>query len=297
MGTDADCAYHLVWRRTIVAGRPTVYGEAGQGLPVVFLHGWGLGQHSYKRALKRLVRLGCRVVAPALPGFGGSADLSGPDLSFGGYARWVDRFLGAIGLEEPAFVVGHSFGGGVATQVAHDYPGRVRCLVLVNSLGGPVWAVREARVRLLAERPWWEWGARLPLDLVGVRPLLKALPAVLEDLVPNVVHNPLGIWRVASLARKADLTAELERLKQRRLPVVAVWASQDRVVPRASFDALCAAIGADGEVVEGSHSWLLADPDHFGQVMTNVIEVARLASGRGVRRRKPATPAGRRKVG
>jgi hypothetical protein len=30
-------------------------------------------------------------------------------------------------------------------------------------------------------------------------------------------------------------------------------------------------------VVPGNHSWLLADPDAFGEVMTNVIEVARLA--------------------
>ncbi len=52
---------HLAWLSTTVDGRPAKYGVAGDGLPVLFLHGWGLGQHSYKRALKRLVRLGCRV--------------------------------------------------------------------------------------------------------------------------------------------------------------------------------------------------------------------------------------------
>ena len=63
--TDED---HLVWKRTRVAGRTASYGVAGVGLPVLFLHGWALSQHSYKRALKRLVRLGCQVFAPALPG-------------------------------------------------------------------------------------------------------------------------------------------------------------------------------------------------------------------------------------
>ena len=49
---------HLVWKRTTVDGRTALYGVAGEGTPVLFLHGWGLGQHSYKRALKRLVRMG-----------------------------------------------------------------------------------------------------------------------------------------------------------------------------------------------------------------------------------------------
>src|ERR671918_343168 len=80
---------HLVWKRTTVDGRGALYGVAGQGLPVVFLHGWGLGQHAYKRALKRLVRLGCQVFAPAPPRFGGTADLPGDQFSMDGYARWV----------------------------------------------------------------------------------------------------------------------------------------------------------------------------------------------------------------
>ncbi len=66
---------HLEWRTTAVCGRPACYGVAGQGPPLVFLHGWGLAQHAYKRALKRLVAHGLRVFAPGLPGFGGTADL------------------------------------------------------------------------------------------------------------------------------------------------------------------------------------------------------------------------------
>src|SRR5437016_13698195 len=109
--TTASHGDHLVWKKTTVSGRPAVYGVAGRGLPVLFLHGWGLGQHTYKRTLKRLVHLGCQVFAPALPGFGGSADLPDRKLTFAAYAGWVDDFLDAVDVSEPAFVVGHSFGG------------------------------------------------------------------------------------------------------------------------------------------------------------------------------------------
>ena len=275
---DPEPPDHLVWQRTTVEGRSALYGVAGEGLPVVFLHGWGLAQHAYKRALKRLVQLDCRVYAPAMPGFGGTPDLPREHFSFEGYAYWVDRFLEAVGLDEPAFVIGHSFGGAVAIKLAHDHPDRVRTLVLVNSIGGSAWtSATGGSGRSMSERPLWDWGIHFPRDLLDPARITRVLPVVLEDAVSNVVRNPKALWKVANLVRQADLTGELEELKQRKLPVVVLWGDKDGIVPRASFDALCAAIGSEGEVVGGSHSWLLADPDAFGEVMTNVIAVARLA--------------------
>ena len=268
---------HLVWKQTTVEGRPALYGEAGEGLPVLFLHGWGLGQHAYKRSMKRLVQLGCRVFAPALPGFGGTADLPRSDFSLAGYARWVDLFLEAVGVDEPVFVIGHSFGGGVSIQFAHDVPVRVRSLVLVNSIGGSTWQSAGSVVRSMAQRPLWDWGIHFPRDILPFPQVARVLPVVLEDAIPNLLRNPLNLWKVGHLARSADLTAELEELKRRRLPVVVLWGESDRIIPKASFDALCAAIGSEGEVVAGNHSWLLADPDAFGEVMTNVVGVAKLA--------------------
>ena len=268
---------HLVWKRTTVDGRPALYGVAGEGVPVLFIHGWGLGQHAYKRALKRLVHMGCRVFAPALPGFGGTSDLPARHFSFEGYADWVDQFLAAVKVTEPVFVVGHSFGGGVSIRFAHDFPERVRTLVLINSVGGSRWATRGEHSKSLAERPLWDWGLHFPGDILLPKQLTRVLPVVLEDAVPNLMRNPLAFWKVANLARTADLRPELETLKARKLPVVVLWGDKDRIIPRAAFDDLCQAIGLQGEVVEGTHSWLLADPDAFGEVMTNVLPVARLA--------------------
>ncbi len=274
---DRGGADLLRWKRVVVYRRTAWYAEVGppDGMPTVFLHGWALAHLAYREALRRLARLGCRVFAPALPGFGGTPELSRRHFTFEGYAGWVDGFAAAVGIEEPAFVVGHSFGGGVAIRYAHDFPERVRTLVLVNSVGGAAWR----GVRSMADRPLWDWGIHFPSDVLPVRQLRRVVPVLLEDAVPNVVRNPRALWRVAQLARKADLTTELEELKERRLPVVVLWGDQDQIIPRPSFDALCAAVGAAGEVVSGSHSWLLADPDAFGEVMTNVVGVAQLARG------------------
>ena len=265
---------HLVWKRTKVRGKVTTYGTAGAGHPLLFVHGWGLGQHTYKAALKRLVHLGLKVYAPALPGFGGTPDLPNAEFSFPGYARWLDAFVEAVGIEEPVFLVGHSFGGGVSIQFAHDFPDRVRTLVLINSVGGSTWQSAGGVVRSMAERPLWDWGIHFPRDVMPLPQMRRVLPVILEDALPNLIRNPRALWRVGMLARSADLTVPLEELKRRHLPVVVLWGDKDTVIPRASFDALCTAIGSAGEVVPGTHSWLLADPDAFGEVMTNIVSVA-----------------------
>ena len=278
---------HLVWKRTTVCGRSALYGVAGEGLPVLFLHGWGLGQHAYKRALKRLAQLGCQVFAPAMPGFGGTPGLPGQEFSFAGFGDWAAAFLDALEVTEPVFLVGHSFGGGVAIALAHDHPERVRSLVLVNSVGGSAWT-KGRRVRSMAERPLWDWGLHFPGDVMPLGQLTRVLPVVLEDALPNMVRDPVALWRVAQLARQADLTTELEELKRRQLPVVVLWGDKDKIIPRASFDALCIAIGSEGQVISGNHSWLLADPDAFGEVMTNAVSVAQLA--RQLEIQEPAAP-------
>ncbi|MDP9072621.1 MAG: alpha/beta hydrolase [Actinomycetota bacterium] len=281
---------HLTWRRTTVDDRDAQYGVAGDGLTVLFLHGWALGSHSYKRALKRLVHLGCRVYAPALPGFGGSAELPSPELSFAGYADWVAGFLDAVGVAEPVFVVGHSFGGGVAIKLAHDHPARVRYLVLINSVGGTTWSAAGSVMRSVFERPPWEWWLHVPEMFWPLRHARRVLPIILEDALPNLVHNPLALLKVVHMLGRNDLVSELEELKARQVPVVVLWGSQDTVIPRASFDALCSAIGSEGEVVPGRHSWLLADPDAFGEVLTNSIAVAKLAAELQKQQHETGTP-------
>jgi pimeloyl-ACP methyl ester carboxylesterase len=270
---------HLTWKSVEVDGRPVNYGVAGSGLPVLFVHGWALGQHAYKRALKRLVRLGCQVYAPALPGFGGSAPLQPDQCNLAGYAAWLDAFLTEVGVHEPVFAVGHSFGGGVATKLAHDFPDRVGYLVLINSVGGGTWLQAGSKVRSMAERPLWDWAVHFPFDLLMAPGLLTTVRAVVEDAIPNIVRNPLGVWRVGSLARRADLTTDLADLKARQLPVLVLWGEGDGIIPRASFEALCAAVGSAGKVVPGRHTWLLADPDSFGEVMANSVTVAQAARG------------------
>lgn len=256
------------------------YGEAGTGPALLFLHGWGLDHKAYKRALSRLVSAGLRVLAPALPGFGGTAALPPALADFTGYANWVAEFLRSVGVDKPALVMGHSFGGGVAIQFAHDHPDQVRGLVLVNSVGGSAWTRRGTTLRSMAQRPLWDWGLHFPADLLPVRQARRVLPVIVAEALPNLMRDPRSFWMAAGLARRADLTAELAELRDRGLPVVVLWGQSDQLITRASFEDMCTTLG-DPEIVTvpGNHSWLIADPDAFGEVMTNVLDVVGMAGG------------------
>jgi pimeloyl-ACP methyl ester carboxylesterase len=264
---------HLQWSTVEVDGRAVSFGEAGSGAPLLFLHGWGLGGRSYKRAMKRLVAQGLRVVVPSLPGFGGSADLPRHEFSLEGYGRWVWRFAEAVGIDQPVILLGHSFGGGVAIRAAVEAPDRVRLLTLVNSIGGSVWREGPKRSRRLADRPLWDWGIHFPFELTR-RSALPVLRVIADDVARNVARNPSAFWRVGGLARRADLRLELEELKARGVPLVVVWGMEDRILPQASCDAIAAVTGTAPEYVRGAHSWLIVDPDQFAEVMTNVLAVA-----------------------
>ncbi len=286
-------------KRTWVLGRPAGYSVAGEGLPVVFLHGWALGQRTYRDVIERIAAEGVRVIAPSLPGFGGTGQLPSSEFSLSGYAAWVDALLDSLEITERAVIVGHSFGGGVAIRLAHDHPDRARSLVLVNSIGGSAWRSGSG-ITSIAERPLWDWGLHFPADVWPIRQATRVLPVIAEDLLPNLLRNPRALVKVANLARRADLRVELEALRDRGLPVTIIWAERDGVIPRESFEALCVASGVEGTVVEGSHSWLLADPEHFGEVITNDVRIAQAARDlevttappdkrRGVRRARTLT--------
>lgn len=108
------------------------WAEAGQGPPLLLLHGLTDTHRTFRRVVPTLAQH-YRVIAPDLPGHG----LSGrPDASYS--LAWHASVIGALvdGLGLQSFdLVGHSYGGGVAQYLLLTHAERVRRLVLVNTGG------------------------------------------------------------------------------------------------------------------------------------------------------------------
>ncbi len=215
----------------------------------------------------------------ACPGFGGTRELHADERTFAGYGAWVARFLDSVGIGDVALVAGHSMGGGVSTAFAYHQPERVSSLLLANAIGGPTWALFPNEVRTMVQRPFWDWGRHFGGDLLQSPRSLRLLPTLLEDFVANLVRNPLGMVRTGEFIRRADLVAEVHEIAARGIPVSVAWSDRDGLVPRSAFDDLRRAAGVEGVVVEGSHAWLIADPDVFGELAISALVDARPGTG------------------
>jgi pimeloyl-ACP methyl ester carboxylesterase len=262
---------------------------------VLLIHGWGLSHHSYAGAGEALAAQGFRVISPDLPGFGASTDLPINHVSFHDYASALHKFLIAVEGEhapeharpEPVHVIGHSFGGAVAVQLAHDDPDLVRSLMLVNAASGSVWHRVGDEVRLVADRPAWDWG----LHLLSEFPLgnFPGTPVtVLRDLAHNLWRHPVSISLVAHLIRRSDLHTELGIIAAKGVPVSVVWANGDRVVTRSEYEDQCVAACCVGTEVRGNHGWLLNDPQAFGAVVGDVLRATKPVRRTGAKRPKAA---------
>ena len=106
------------------------YETAGQGEPLLLLH--GLGSRSEDWQLQVPAFAGCyRVITADMRGHGRTAKPPGP-YSVPMMAADVLGLLDALGIDA-AHLVGLSMGGMIAFQMAVDGPERVRSLVIVNS--------------------------------------------------------------------------------------------------------------------------------------------------------------------
>jgi pimeloyl-ACP methyl ester carboxylesterase len=118
-----------------VHGRSVSYVEAGTGPVLLLVHGIAGYCENWREVIEPLARHHT-VIAPDLPGHGASEAGAG-DYSIGALASGLRDLLLALGHER-ATLVGHSLGGGVAMQLAYQYPEMIERLVLVSSGGlGP----------------------------------------------------------------------------------------------------------------------------------------------------------------
>jgi 2-hydroxymuconate-semialdehyde hydrolase len=123
--------------KTILAGGiQTNYHDAGEGEPVLLIHGSGPGVTGWANWRLTIPALSTRfrVLAPDMVGFGYTERPADARYTMENWVTHVIAFLDALGIKR-AHVVGNSFGGGLALALAIRAPHRVGRLVLMGSAG------------------------------------------------------------------------------------------------------------------------------------------------------------------
>jgi pimeloyl-ACP methyl ester carboxylesterase len=236
---DIDWQQHL--RSIVVHDARVNYVELGTGSPVVFVHGLSGCWQNWLENVPHFAERH-RVVAVDLSGFGES-ELPHEEISIPGYGRFIDAFLGAIGIDR-AVLVGNSMGGFIAAETAISHPSRVEKLVLVSAAGGPSlndWHSNHGR---LLPR-----GARLFAPIAAAsfarREHLVRRPGLRRVLLFKVARHPDRLepelcYEVASGAGKPGFMDALQaimdydfrdRIPEIKAPTLIVWGQNDEIVP------------------------------------------------------------------
>jgi pimeloyl-ACP methyl ester carboxylesterase len=252
----------------VLHGHRVFYRSGGSGPVIVLVHGITSTSATWANVLPYLAEQ-FTVIAPDLLGHGESAKPRG-DYSLGAYASGVRDLLIALGHERATFV-GHSLGGGVAMQLAYQFPEHCDRLVLVSSGG----LGREIGLLLRAATlP----GSELVLPLLVNEPLLSAGRAVgrLLGRIGLRVHTDLGeaLRGHASLSDGEARSAFLHTLRTivdpwgqrvdasdrlylaQAVPFLLVWGERDPIIPVEHARAA-------HRLVPGSRLEIFPDAGHF----------------------------------
>jgi pimeloyl-ACP methyl ester carboxylesterase len=254
--------------------------DTGTSRPPVWavnVHGYLSGGAMYWRECALMAdALGWRVIAPSLPGFGGSDPLPDGRLTLQALADQIELVLEHLEVG-PVVVLGHSMGAAVAAQYAFTHRSSTLGLILRDAVATPAWkAPRGPMTALLgaispdlaqAAALWSSVAVEVPDLLVG-RPSAMAR-SMLPDLGLSLWSTP-HTMPVARLLADVDLTTELRELHRSGVPILTEWGCFDRVVGPAAAADLARAAGTEVVWVPGGHSWMVARPSGQADILRYV---------------------------
>jgi haloalkane dehalogenase len=182
-------------KRIKVLDRKMAYVEAGEGDPIVFLHGNPTSSYVWRNVIPHLVSHG-RCIAPDLIGMGDSDKLpnSGPDsYRFVEQRRYLGSLLEALGVRENVILVLHDWGSGLGFDWANHHREAVKGIAFMEAIVGP--------------QGWDHW------DIMKMRPYLEALRSdageemvlkdnfFIETILPGAILRKLSPEEMAEYRR------------------------------------------------------------------------------------------------
>jgi pimeloyl-ACP methyl ester carboxylesterase len=214
---------------------PLAYERCGEGEPLVLLHPLGADRAVWRPVVPYL-KAYRDVIALDLPGFGGSAPLTGSrPPTPARLAITVVRMLEWLGLEpRAAHLAGNSLGGWVALEAA--VAGRAASVTAIAPAG--LWP------RALSPKP--QVARSLARAALPVAPALMRAATLRWLALAGTVAHPARVpaEQAASLIRsyalapgfvavnRAMRAGRFERLAEIEVPVTLIWPERDRLIAR-----------------------------------------------------------------
>jgi 3-oxoadipate enol-lactonase len=258
----------------LINGFSMAYTDAGQGLPVLFVHGYPLNRLMWQPQVDELSKI-ARVIAPDMRGHGDSEAVPGP-YSMEMFADDLNALLDALGITQKIVLCGLSMGGYTAFAFYRKYATRLAGLVLTATRAAP--DSTEARLaRMQAANVAREQGLNAIVEGMLPRILSPKTYQTKPELVAQVRAIMFGtslegvLGDLSGLRERPDSTPTLAQIN---IPTLLLPGADDPIVPLVEAQAMYAAIsGARMQVIpDAGHLPNLENPAAFNQALSKFLE-------------------------
>lgn len=242
--------------------------EHGDGPPLLLLNGIGGNMDMWEPVVRRIPDR--RIVVFDAPGTGGSPALRRP-MRMAGYAALVVRLLDELGVERPD-VLGYSWGGALAQELAHRAPERVGALVLGATMPG---------VGGQPPAPWVIAAMATPARYYSRTYLRLVSPLVFGSAPDAAADSSHGAARLRKPPTLRGYSQQLYAisgwssrpwLRTLRAPVLVLAARRDPLIPSRNGRILAREIpGARLHEVDGGHLFLLERADEAVAIVRDFL--------------------------
>ncbi len=254
-------------------GRAIACRAAGEGAPLLLLHGIGSGSASWEAQFEGLSGR-FRVIAWDAPGYGGSDPLPGERPHSGAYGDAVADLLDGLEVER-VHVLGHSLGGLIAAAFAARHPRRLLSVTLSDAAAGYLNSPKELRVDRL--------NARIEaMTALGPAEVAKRRAReVLSSSAPEAAYRkilavqsrvrPDGYAQAARMLHNSDIFADAVTIG---VPALVMYGSEDKVTPESIGRDISATInGARYVTLPGlGHASYVEDPEAFNAALIEFLD-------------------------
>lgn len=225
-------------RRVSCLGIDTFVAEAGQGRPILFLHG-NPDTHDAWSSVVALLKQEFACFAPDLPGYGASEPQG--DLALEKQGEWVRELIAALGLQRPHLVV-HDVGGTYGLAFTAMYPELISKLTILNA-------------NFFPDYRWHFWGRVWRTPVLGELAMGLAFRALfVHETTKNSPKLPreyaerafasygsktrktvLRYYRYLDSKRLVGWDVRLLKVLE-TLPHQVLWGDRDMYIPKATAD-------------------------------------------------------------
>ena len=267
-------------RWVVAAGLRTRFREAGDGPPLVLLHGIG-GHLGFWEACFAALAARFRTIAVDVCGFGASE--APGEVSRAAFREWLAEVLDGVGARRAA-VAASSLGASVALALAIEEPERFSALALVGSasLGRNIgFSFRAASIPMLGERILGSDPKSIRRDLLRLtcrqdwvwEGLLEETACFASLPGPSKFFFRSLRWGVSFLGGMKANAVLLDELHKLSMPVLLLWGRQDPVFPLRDAERAAARVpDAELKILEDcGHMPHMERPAEFAELLIDFL--------------------------